>query len=143
MIHNMWFTIKLFILGIKTIFWNLGRKWRGRFWVGGILTKGKRYSLEQSKEYIFWSNMFLAIHWSNPKNTYFGPICFGTICFGTICFGLNMFWAQYVFVKYVFANMFLANMFWVICFSTAPFSLSLLKYTSHQVIFYLNCSIPT
>lgn len=23
------------------------------------------------------------------------------------------------------------------------FSLSLLKYTSHQVIFYLNCSIPT
>ena len=29
MIHNMWFTIKLCILDIKTIFWNLGRKWRG------------------------------------------------------------------------------------------------------------------
>ena len=82
--------------------------------------------------------MFWAIHWSNPKNTYFGPICFwlfigailrihilvqyvlGQYVLGSICFGLNMFWAQYVFVKYVFANMFLANMFWVICFSTAP-----------------------
>ena len=131
MIHNMWFTIKLCILGIKTIFWNLGRKWQGDFGLGemagGILAEGKRYSLEQSKEYIFWSNMFLAIHWSNPKNTYFGPICFGTICFGTICFGLNMFWGQYVFVKYVFANMFLANMFWVICFSTAPNSFLYLR----------------
>ena len=69
--------------------------------------------------------MFLAIHWSNPKNTYFGPICFwlyiGAILrihilvqyvLGLICFGSNMFWYEYVLGTICFGmNMFWSNMF--------------------------------
>ena len=66
-----------------------------------------------------------AIHWSNPKNTYFGPICFwlfiGAILrihilvqyvLGLICFGSNMFWYEYVLGTICFSmNMFWSNMF--------------------------------
>ena len=69
--------------------------------------------------------MFWAIHWSNPKNTYFGPICFwlfiGAILrihilvqyvLGLICFGSNMFWYEYVLGTICFGmNMFWSNMF--------------------------------
>ena len=69
--------------------------------------------------------MSWAIHWSNPKNTYFGPICFwlfiGAILrihilvqyvLGLICFGSNMFWYEYVLGTICFGmNMFWSNMF--------------------------------
>ena len=72
----------------------------------------------------FWQRENV-IHWSNPKNTYFGPICFwlfiGAILrihilvqyvLGLICFGCNMFWYEYVLGTICFGmNMFWSNMF--------------------------------
>ena len=102
--------------------------------------------------------MSWAIHWSNPKNTYFGPICFwlfiGAILgihilvqyvLGQICFGSNMFWYEYVLGTICFGlicfpicfgpNMFSSNMFWhgtvkyVCVISIVPYHTHTLKIT--------------